>query len=188
MTKVHKGKKVGRPKEAFKQDIANEICIRLGLGEGLREICRDPSMPDKSTVMRWLASNAGFRDQYAGAREAQADYMAEEILEISDEGKNDFMERRRRDGSVEMAENHEAINRSRLRVDIARMAPKKYGDRVTTEHVGKDGGPIETANVTDIDAARWIAMTLERGRIAAQQAGEGASASHTLPNKDSSVH
>jgi hypothetical protein len=78
------------------------------------------------------------------------------------------MLRQNKDGSTTEVENHEAINRSRLRVDtrkwlIARMAPKKYGDRVTNEVVGKDGGPIETAQVTDIDAARWIAMTLEKG-------------------------
>jgi hypothetical protein len=116
--------------------------------------------------MRWLAQHAEFRDQYAGAREAQADYYAEEILEIADDGSNDWMER---NGKV--VEDHEAINRSRLRVDtrkwlIARMAPKKYGDRVVAEHVGKDGGPIETANVSDIDAARWIALTLARAERA----------------------
>jgi len=136
----------GRPSD-YSVEITSAICVRLGLGESLREICRDESMPDKSTVMRWLAAHAEFRDQYAGAREAQADYYAEEIIEISDDGSNDWMERRRNDGSTEEVENHEVLARSRLRVDtrkwlMARMAPKKYGDKVTQEVTGADGAPL----------------------------------------------
>jgi terminase small subunit-like protein len=47
-------------------------------------------MPDMATVFRWLARHAEFRDQYARAREVQADYLAEEILEIADDGRNDW--------------------------------------------------------------------------------------------------
>ena len=134
-----------RPSDYSKQ-ITETICERLGLGESLREICRDENMPDKSTVMRWLARHAEFRDQYASARDAQADYYAEEILEIADDGSNDWMERQNKDGSTYEVENHEVLNRSRLRVDtrkwlMARMSPKKYGDKLdidqkTTHEVG----------------------------------------------------
>jgi hypothetical protein len=94
-----------------------------------------------------LASHAEFRDQYASAREAQADYYAEEIIEISDDGTNDWMERQRTDGSTEEVENKEVLARSRLRVDtrkwlMARMAPKKYGDKITQEVTGADGAPL----------------------------------------------
>jgi hypothetical protein len=137
--------KVGRPPD-YSQEITTAICIRLGLGESLREICRDETMPDKSTVMRWLATHATFRDQYASAREAQADYYADEIIEISDDATNDFMKRKNGD-EVEEVENKEVLARSRLRVDtrkwlMARMAPKKYGDKVTQEHVGDASSPL----------------------------------------------
>jgi hypothetical protein len=135
---------MGRPTD-YSPDITALICERLGLGESLREICRDEAMPDKSTVMRWLARHQEFRDQYACAREAQADYYAEEIIEIADDGSNDWMERKRGEETIEV-ENHEVIGRSRLRVDtrkwlMARMAPKKYGDKLdidqkTTHEVG----------------------------------------------------
>lgn len=139
-------KKTGRPSD-YNSDVTSAICVRLGLGESLREICRDEAMPDKSTVMRWLATHQEFRDQYASAREAQADYYAEEIIEISDDGTNDWMERKRSDGSAEEVENKEVLNRSRLRVDtrkwlMARMAPKKYGDKITQEVTGADGSPL----------------------------------------------
>ena len=63
--------------------------------------------------------------------EAQADYLAEEILEIADDGKNDWVERQ--DGSA--AVNNEAVQRSRLRVDarkwlMSKLMPKKYGEKL----------------------------------------------------------
>ena len=159
---------VGRPSK-YSQELAKEICIRLGLGESLREICRDELMPDKSTIMRWLATYEEFRDQYASAREAQADYYAEEIIEIADDGSNDWMERKRGDETIEV-ENHEVLNRSRLRVDtrkwlMARMSPKKYGDRVMQEVTGKDGGPIETTETPTRDLARAVLAVLREARI-----------------------
>lgn len=137
---------MGRPSD-YSIETTTAICIRLGLGESLREICRDEGMPDKATVMRWLATHQAFRDQYASAREAQADYYAEEIVEISDDATNDWMLRNRGDGETEEVENKEVLARSRLRVDtrkwlMARMAPKKYGDRIVQEVTGADGAPL----------------------------------------------
>ncbi len=136
----------GRPSD-YSAETTTAICIRLGLGESLREICREEGMPNKSTVMRWLAEHAEFRDQYASAREAQADYYAEEIIEISDDGTNDFMLRKNGSGEDELVENKDVLARSRLRVDtrkwlMARMAPKKYGDKITQEVTGADGSPL----------------------------------------------
>lgn len=140
--------KLGRP-SGYSKALGTIICERLSQGESLRRICSDKDMPGKSTVMRWLADKEllGFRDQYARARELQADYWAEEIIEIADDGTNDYVERENRDGSTTQAVDLEHINRSRLRVDtrkwlMARLAPKKYGDRVTAEHSGLDGTPI----------------------------------------------
>ena len=65
-----------------------------------------------------MASNIDFRDQYARAREAQADKYFQEIVEIAD------------------AATPETVNVARLRVDsrkftVARLAPKKYGDHIS---------------------------------------------------------
>lgn len=134
--------KQGRP-SAYSDELATAMCERLSLGESLRQICEDDAMPGKSTVMRWLADKPDFRDQYARAREAQADYWAEQIIEISDDGANDsYLDE---DGNARV--NQDVIARSRLRVDtrkwlMARMAPKKYGDKITQEHTGTDGGPV----------------------------------------------
>ena len=49
-----------------------------------------------------------------------------------------------------IAETVEDVARAKLLCDnikweTARVAPKKYGDKVQNEHTGKDGGPIEQA-------------------------------------------
>ncbi len=61
-----KPKKTGRP-SLYTEALAARICKRLADGEPLRSICRDKAMPDKATVLRWLADKAkiDFRDQYA---------------------------------------------------------------------------------------------------------------------------
>jgi len=133
----------GRPSE-FTQQTANLICEYLADGMSLREICRKDEMPDKSTVLRWLIKFPEFSVQYALAREAQADHMAEEILEISDDGRNDWMKRQSDAGVIEMPD-HEYISRSKLRVDTRRwlmgkLQPKKYGDKVALTNA--DGGNL----------------------------------------------
>jgi len=113
---------------------------------GMREICQAEEMPEARTVYRWLEANDAFRQQYARAKESQADYFAEEILEISDDGSNDWMKRQSDAGAIEVPD-HEHISRSKLRVDsrkwlMSKLAPKKYGDKIDHTVGGPDGGPI----------------------------------------------
>jgi hypothetical protein len=135
----------GRP-TLFTLELANEICVRIASGRSLRTICEADDMPTDRTIFRWLAADEKFRQQYALAREAQTEALAEDILEIADDGTNDWMERKHGD-SVAWVENGEAIQRSKLRVDsrkwlMSKMAPKKYGDKITQELQNPDGSPI----------------------------------------------
>jgi len=129
--------KRGRP-TIYTQELADEICRRLSDGQSLREICRDKDMPDESTVRAWAVFDRdGFYPQYAKAREAQLERWADEIVEIADNGSNDWMARQ----GVQVA-NSDHINRSRLRIDtrkwlMSKLAPKKYGDKLA---IGGDGG------------------------------------------------
>jgi hypothetical protein len=121
----------------YDPDMASCICVEIASGRSLRDICSKEGMPDKATVFRWLAAHEDFRDQYARAREAQADAMLEDILEIADDGMNDSYT----DEEGNVRTNQDVIARSRLRVDarkwaMSKMAPKKYGDKLDLHHEG----------------------------------------------------
>ena len=73
----------GRPSR-FSDEILEEICRRLAGGESLRAICRGEAMPHLSTVLRWLPERPEFRDQYARAREQQAECFVDQIIDIAD--------------------------------------------------------------------------------------------------------
>lgn len=128
---------------SFSQKTADAICERIADGESLRTICGDEGMPNKATVFRWLAANDAFRDQYARAREAQADTLFDDILEIADDARNDWMERNGDDDSGWQV-NGEHIQRSRLRMDArkwmaGKLRPKVYGDKSVIEGPGEHG-------------------------------------------------
>ena len=134
----------GRPTR-YTPEVAADICTRLAEGESLRSICDDDAIPHRSTVLAWLfdGEHEEFKDQYACAREAQAEGRADEIVDIADDATGDFTT----DKDGKEIVDHEHIQRSRLRVDArkwiaAKLLPKKYGDRL--QHTGEGGGPIRT--------------------------------------------
>jgi hypothetical protein len=142
--------KTGRP-TAFTAEIAATITTRIMAGESLRAICRDEAMPARSTVHLWIATNPSFSDQYARACEIRAEELFDEMFDIADDAQNDWMARHGEDDAGWQI-NGDNIQRARLRIDtrkwaLARMNSKRFGDKVTQEVVGKDGGPIATTSI-----------------------------------------
>lgn len=141
----------GRP-SIYSDEIAMEICTRLAAGESMRKICDDERMPHRTTVLYWLADgkHEEFVSQYTRAREAQADHLADEIVEIADEI---TVEARYQGEDVVLDVSAAAVARNRLRVDArkwyaAKVVPKKYGERHALEHTGKDGAPLPAPTTT----------------------------------------
>ncbi len=140
---------------SYSPDIADKICARIASGESLRAICRDDGMPEARTVHYWIVENEEFFQQYARAREAQADTLAEETIEIADDGSNDWMERHDpKNPGYEF--NGEHVQRSRLRVDArkwfaSKVAPKKYGERIDHEHGGNVGLQVNIIRFSDAE-------------------------------------
>lgn len=127
---------MARPTEYTKEK-ADKICAQLAEGISLRTVCKAKDMPSVQTIFNWLRTKEGFLEQYARAKEESADAMAEEILDISDDGVNDWMwiqyGKDEENGAWKV--NNEAVQRSKLRVDtrkwiMSKMKPKKYGDKL----------------------------------------------------------
>jgi hypothetical protein len=123
----------------YTEEMAGKICERIADGESLKAICEDAEMPSKATVFKWLAENTAFSDQYARAREVQADALFDDILSIADDGRNDWMEKMSADGgNMGWQENGEALRRSQLRIDArkwmaGKLRPKKYSEKLQVE-------------------------------------------------------
>lgn len=126
----------GRPSK-YTPALAEAICDRLAEGESLRKICKDQKMPAARNVHVWVEENDEFRQQYARAREAQADKYAQEIIEIADE--ECVVVKHPKEGEdVEVAFDSALVANKRLRVDArkwaaSKLAPKKYGDKLDLE-------------------------------------------------------
>lgn len=113
---------MGRPTD-FTSELADAICERLADGQSLRSICQADDMPNKATVFRWLAADAAFSDQYARARESQADTLFDDMIDIADaEGMRDPVD----------------VQQAKLRVETrkwmaGKLRPKVYGEKQTVE-------------------------------------------------------
>lgn len=121
----------------FSQGLFDEICEMIADGESLRDVCAREDMPNRTTFFRWLEGSEALSNQYARAKEEQADAIFDEILQIADDARNDWMERNGQDDDGWRA-NGEHIQRSRLRIDArkwmaGKLRPKKYGEKVEAE-------------------------------------------------------
>ena len=125
----------GRP-TVYAEDLATVILARLSAGDPLRTICRADGMPDESTVRAWaLDPEHPFAPRYARAREMGFFSMADEILEIADDSRNDWVDRITKSGDVVRVADEEAIARSRVRIAarqwlLAKALPQTFGERL----------------------------------------------------------
>jgi len=76
--------------------------------------------------MAWLNRYPEFQEQYARAKQLQAELMAEDILELAD------------DPSTASGD----VQRSKLQVEtrkwlMSKLAPRKYGDRIDVTSAGE---------------------------------------------------
>lgn len=142
----------GRP-IIYKQETADKICEEISTSaKSLRTICAMEGMPSVGTVLKWLREDTnGFLAQYTRAKEEQADLIVEDILDIADDGTNDYMTIIKGDTTYNV-EDKEVTSRSKLRVEsrkwiASKLKPKKYGEKMdvtstnTTVIVGYE--PVE---------------------------------------------
>jgi len=129
--------KMGRP-SIYTEELANDICVRLGLGQSLRKICLDEDMPSLRSVMGWLTTKPDFLQQYTRAREIQAETQFDELIDIVDQPPELSHVVDKNGELVEVKFDSSYVQWMKLRVDTrkwtaARMAPKKYGEHKQLE-------------------------------------------------------
>lgn len=141
----------GRPTK-FTPELAEQICELLAIGKPSREVCKEVGIAD-SALYRWLQKDGKFQEQYARARERQADFYVNEIIEIADELQ---IEATYKGEDVTLDVSSSAVARNRLRVDsrkwiASKLAPKKYGDKLQLGGAD-DLPPIKTDSTMVVSA------------------------------------
>ena len=165
-------------------EVMADICEVLAASESLDEACRRvPDAPAPSAIMRWVMQDPeGLGAEYARAREIGYRLLGDRIDRIASEthamitihaqdpdGNYLF----NADGTPLLKQvlaplSADVMASKRLQVDtlkwkLSKMLPKVYGDKVTTEHTGKDGGPIAIAaldlkGMSDAELAQMQAL------------------------------
>jgi hypothetical protein len=130
-------------------EMAAVICDKIAAGKSLYRILETAGMPSYAAVCVWLREDRDFQEQYAHAREAQADFLAEEMIEIADATGN--------------------VQRDRLRIDArmwmaGKLRPKKYGIRPDAPTVTESpqGNVMTEERIADLVARKRA--SIGRGR------------------------
>jgi hypothetical protein len=116
------------------KELEEKILTQLEMGISLVKICEAKDMPSRRTVLYWQRDNPDFCTKCAHARDAAGDLAADKH--------SDVME-----GCLEGSIPPDVAGRvlSGLQWRASKLAPKKYGDKLSAEYTGKDGAPIETS-------------------------------------------
>lgn len=142
--------KTGRP--TIRTDaIVDEVLERIAEGQTLASICREEGKPKPRTWYDWCEADADLSARFARARRTGFDAIAEEALEIADDGRRDYVQ----DDEGAVRVDHDHVQRSKLRIEtrlklLAKWDPKRYGERLAL--AGDTETPLMKASDDQIDA------------------------------------
>ena len=150
-TKAVKAKDTKPSKEStqeYRQTITELICEEIANSDlSLWEVCDSiKEAPTGRTFARWIADDSELCQRYARAKELQADFMASQIRSIADTCRLGVKTTVKASGTEKTT--GDMVERSRLQIDArkwlaAKLAPKKYGDKIDHTIGNPDGTPLD---------------------------------------------
>ena len=123
-----------------KQQKISKVLAQMREGKSLRQSAESAGVA-RQTFLDWVDKDEELSGQYAHARAAMIDKIADDIMTIADEDLIPTGE-----GKVDSA----MVQKQRLRVDtrkwlLSKMAPKKYGDKL--ELSGDEQAPVSIQRI-----------------------------------------
>lgn len=124
-------------KQKPSEDKMIEVCNIMSTSHlGIVKICKQVGIGSVS-FYNWLDESEANKKRYARAREAQADLLVEEMIELSDDKSGDTL-------STKIGEQGNAANVARAKLQVetrkwlsGKLKPKKYGDKIEVENTGE---------------------------------------------------
>lgn len=131
-------------------ELVTDICDHLATGKSLIEIGSLQGYPSSDSMYRQMARDPEFAAAIARAREAQQDHEADAIVWMAD---------------LADGENWQVV---KLRIwarqwRAAKLAPKRYGDKIAHVGGGEDDAPIEVSH-SNRDRAKAMAALVAKQR------------------------
>lgn len=126
-----------------REGIFDDIIEEIIEGRAIRNILKDPGFPSASTFFKWLGETPEWEKRYAYACALRADLIFEKMLEVAEN--TELGEEVTLDHNGMKVVTKDMTNHRRLKADtykwvLAKMAPKKYGDKLD---ITTDGDKIE---------------------------------------------
>lgn len=158
-----KGNGAGRPQVFDRPAVLGRLVIEMAKGDRpLELICKDEGMPTPESIYLWISEDTEESRQlfkiFSRAQELWCWAQREIIIKIADDQSRDIIENEIETDSgavrIERRSDNTAVNRDKLRVGarqwaMAKLTPKLFGDKITQEHTGEGGGPVQFSKVVD---------------------------------------
>lgn len=121
-----------KPRVEFSQEIFDKICALIADGQSVRAACTGKDMPDRATFNGWRRRTPELQKQYDDAYLSGEQSILDDIQYIADNGTDPA--------------------KTRVQVDARKWVlkirnRKVYGDHVTEELTGPNGGPLQIERV-----------------------------------------
>ena len=134
------------------KELFEQVCDRLVEGEPLVRICADMTMPSRQQVMKYIRRDEKAREDYYIAKEMQAETLSEEMMIIANDDSHDFSFDEKTGRRVS---HNDVVARARLKTDVlskhmASIAPKRFGNKTSTEVSGDPGKPMTLQVITGV--------------------------------------
>lgn len=144
------------PRERYTEALFDELCNDIAAGRSLTSFAKKRKL-GVATVLGWPDRSPEHAERYVRAREASADKLADEIVDLADKA---------------TAQNHNAV---RLKIDArkwvaAKLKPQRYGDKLDLNHSGQ----IDTRSIPDDRLDARITELLGKAGTTLAPSGAGA--------------
>lgn len=139
------------------QIIIDLICERLAGGFDMVQVCSMPDMPSRTAVFYATGKNPDWKAQIDAVKPLQAERHVRSGFDALQKAVN---------GEIDVSAADKLAGMHRWAAQ--RIDPKNWGDKVSQEHTGADGGSIKVAH-DDKDVARRIAFALTAGSLSSAE-------------------